>query len=125
VGSRIAAGIYNQGIKEQHRLVCFSTLAKCVKSTLEVLKPSLTHLFGNDDSRINKALEAAKFLLGQQPYRPKALFFRSSDTQEGQNLGSLSPTLGRRSPPTSPGPREKAPALPPGRGRASRRSDSY
>jgi hypothetical protein len=65
VGSRIAAGIYNQGIKEQCHLVCFPPAAKCVKSTLEVLKPSLTHLFGDDDSCIDKALEAAKFSPGQ------------------------------------------------------------
>jgi hypothetical protein len=88
LGSRIAAGIYNQGIKEQRRLVCNSTAAKCVKSTLEVLKPSLTHLFGDDDSRIDKALEAAKFSPGQQPYRPKAPFYRSSDTQEGRGRKS-------------------------------------
>ena len=88
VGSRITAGIYNQGIKEQRRLVCNSNAAKCVKSTLEVLKPSITHLFGDDDSRIDKALEAAKFSPGQQPYRPKAPFYRSSDTQEGRGRKS-------------------------------------
>jgi hypothetical protein len=33
VGSRIAAGVFNQGIKEQRRLVCDSPAAKAVKST--------------------------------------------------------------------------------------------
>jgi hypothetical protein len=60
-GSRIPAGVFNQGIKEQRRLVCDSPAAKHVKSTLEVCKPSLSHLFGDDDTRLNKALEAAKF----------------------------------------------------------------
>jgi hypothetical protein len=83
VGSKIAAGIYNQGIKEQRRLVCNSNAAKCVKTTLEVLKPSLTHLFDDDDSRIDKALEAARFSPGHQPYRPKAPFYRP-DTQGGR-----------------------------------------
>jgi hypothetical protein len=80
VGSKIAAGIFNQGIKEQRRLVCDSPAAKAVKST-EVCKPSLTHLFGDDDTR----LEAAKFSCYQSsPYRPKAPFhFCSSDSQEG------------------------------------------
>jgi hypothetical protein len=88
VGSRIAAGIYNQGIKEQHRLVCDSLVAKHIKSTLEVLKPSLSHLFGDDDSRIDKALEAVKFSPGLQSYRPKAPYFRSSYSQEGRNRRS-------------------------------------
>jgi hypothetical protein len=88
VGSRIAAGIYNQGIKEQRRLVCDSPAAKHIKSTLEVLKPSLSHLFRDDDSRIDKALEAAKFLPGLQSYRPKAPYFCSSDSQEGRNRWS-------------------------------------
>jgi hypothetical protein len=61
VGSKIAAGIFNQGIEEQRRLVCDSPAAKAVKSMLEVCKPSLTHLFGDDDMRLDKALEAAKF----------------------------------------------------------------
>jgi hypothetical protein len=88
VGSKIAAGVFKQGIKEQRRLVCDSSEAKHVKSTLEVCKPSLTHLFGDDDSRIDKALEAAKFSHGLQPYRPKAPYFRSSDSQEGRNRRS-------------------------------------
>jgi hypothetical protein len=84
-GARIAAGVFNQGVKEQRRLVCNSPEAKAVKSTLEVCKPSLSHLFGDDDSRLDKALEAAKFSRYQSaPYRPKAPFhFRSSDYQEG------------------------------------------
>jgi hypothetical protein len=85
-GVRIAAGVFNQGIKEQRRLVCDSPAAKAVKSTLEVCKPSLSHLFGDDDTRLDKALEAAKFSRYQPvPYRPKAPFhFRSSDSQEGR-----------------------------------------
>jgi hypothetical protein len=38
VGSRIAAGVFNQGIKEQRCLVCEAPAAKQVKSTLEVLQ---------------------------------------------------------------------------------------
>jgi hypothetical protein len=86
VGSKIAAGVFNQGIKEQRRLVCNSPAAKPVRTTLEVCRPSLTHLFGNDDTRLDKALEAAKFSPGLQPYRPKAPFhFCSSDSQEGRD----------------------------------------
>jgi hypothetical protein len=92
VGSRIAAGVFNQGIKEQRRLVCDSTAAKSVKSTLEVCKPSLTHLFGDNDSRLEKALEAAKFSPGLQPYRPKSPYhFRSSDSQEGRDKRRKTP----------------------------------
>jgi hypothetical protein len=85
VGSRIAAGVFNQGIKEQRRLVCDSPAAKHVKLMLEVCKPSLSHFFGDDDTRLDKALEAAKFSPGLQSYRPKAPYFRSSDSQEGRN----------------------------------------
>jgi hypothetical protein len=86
VGSRIAAGVFNQGIKEQRRLVCDSPV-KAVKSTLEVCKPSLSHLFGDDNTRLDKALEAAKFSRYQfSPYRPMAPFyFRSSDSQDGRD----------------------------------------
>jgi hypothetical protein len=97
VGSKIAAGVYNQGIREQRRLVCNATAAKCVKSTLEVLKPSLTHLFDDEDSRIDKALEAARFSPGHQPYRPKAPFYRP-DSQGAR---------GRKSKPYYPGPRQQ------------------
>jgi hypothetical protein len=67
-------------------LVCDSPAAKAVKST-KVCKPSLTHLFGNDDTRLDKALEAAKFSRYQSaPSRPKAPFhFRSSYSQEGRD----------------------------------------
>jgi hypothetical protein len=86
VGSRITAGVFNQGIEEQRLLVCDSLTAKAVKSTLELCKPSLTHLFGEDNTRIKKALEAAKFRLYQaSPYRSKVpSYFRSSDSQEGR-----------------------------------------
>jgi hypothetical protein len=65
IGSKIAAGIFNQGIQEQRDLVCVSTFAKSICSTLELFKPSLTHLFGGDESRIDKGMEAAKY----QPYQ--------------------------------------------------------
>jgi hypothetical protein len=87
VGSRIVAGVFSQGTKEQRRLVCESTQAKSIKSSLEVCKPSLTHLFGDDESKIDKALEATKFYQGMhglQPYRPKAPYFRSPDSQGGR-----------------------------------------
>jgi hypothetical protein len=70
VGSKIAASVFNQGIEDQRLLVCDSPAAKAVKSTLELCKPSLTHLFGDNDTRIDKALEAAKFSRYQAaPYR--------------------------------------------------------
>jgi hypothetical protein len=84
--SKIAAGVFNQGIEDQIHLVCDSPAAKAVKSTLELCKPSLTHLFGDDDSRLDKALEAAKFSHFQTtPYRSKAPYFCSSVYQEGQD----------------------------------------
>jgi hypothetical protein len=63
-------------------LVCDSLAAKAVKSMLEVCKPSLTDLFGDNDTRLDKALEAAKFSRYQSaPYRPMAPFhFSSSDS---------------------------------------------
>jgi hypothetical protein len=87
VSLKIAAGIFNQGIEDQRHLVCDSPAAKAVKSTLELCKPLLTHLFGDDDSRLDKALEAAKFSRFQSaPYRPKApSYFRSSNSQEGRD----------------------------------------
>jgi hypothetical protein len=83
VGSKLAAGIVNQGIEEQRVLVCDSPAAKAVRSTLELCKPSLTHLFGGDETGIEKAMEAAKFRPYQAaPYRSKApSYFRSSDSQ--------------------------------------------
>jgi hypothetical protein len=87
VGSRIAAGVFSQGTKEQRRLVCDSTQVKSIKSSLEVCKPSLTHLFGDDESRIDKELEATKYFQGAhglQSYRPKAPYFRSPDSQGGR-----------------------------------------
>jgi hypothetical protein len=78
VGSRIAAGVFNQGAKEQRRLVCEATETKKIKTSLEVCKPSLTHLFGDDESRIDKALEATKYYQGAhglQAYRSKAPYF--------------------------------------------------
>jgi hypothetical protein len=87
MGSRIATSVFNQGIEKQRLLVCDSPAAKAVCSTLELCKPSLTHLFGKDDSRIERALEAAKYKPYQAaPYRSKApSYFRSSDSQEGRD----------------------------------------
>jgi hypothetical protein len=64
IGSKIAAGIFNQGIQEQRDLVCVSTSAKSICSTLELCKPSLTHLFGGDESRI-RCGELAHAALGK------------------------------------------------------------
>jgi hypothetical protein len=82
-----AAGIFNQGIEEQRVLVCDSSAAKAVRSTLELCKPSLTHLFGGDESRIDKAVEAAKYSPYQAAhYRSKTpSHFHSSDSQEGRD----------------------------------------
>jgi hypothetical protein len=87
VGSGIAAGVFNQGIEDLRHLVCDSTTAKPIRSTLECCKPSLSHLFGDDEARIEKALEAVKFRPHQAaPYRHKApSYFRSSDSQEGRD----------------------------------------
>jgi hypothetical protein len=87
VRSKIAAGIFNQGIQEQRDLVCESTSAKSIRSTLELCKPSLAHLFGGDESRIDMVVEVAKFWPYQAaPYRSKApSSFRSSDSQEGRD----------------------------------------
>jgi hypothetical protein len=87
MGSKIAAGIFNQGIEEQRLLVCGSSAAKAVRSTLELCKPTITHLFGRDESRIEKAVEAVKYRPYQAaPYRSKApSHFHSSDSQEGQD----------------------------------------
>jgi hypothetical protein len=78
VGAGIAAGVFNQGIE--------SNAAKNFCSMLEVCKPSLTHLFGNDEDRIEKALDAAKYRPYQTaPYRSKASsssFYRPSGSQE-------------------------------------------
>jgi hypothetical protein len=87
VGSRVAAGVFNHGIEDLRLLVCDSPAAKPIKSTLELCKPSLTHLFGEDDARIEKALEAAKYRPHQvAPYHSKVpSYFCSSDSQEGRD----------------------------------------
>jgi hypothetical protein len=73
VGSGIAAGVFNQEIEDLRHLVWESNAAKPICSTLEVCKPSLTHLFGNKEDRIEKALDAAKHRLYQAaPYCSKA-----------------------------------------------------
>jgi hypothetical protein len=86
MGSRIAAGSFNQGIEDLRHLVWESTAAKQIRPTLELCKPSLTHLFG-DDTRVEKALEAAKFKPYQaNSYRSKSSSRpRSSDAQEGKD----------------------------------------
>jgi hypothetical protein len=83
VGSDIAAGFFNQGVKDLRHLVWESPLSKAVKPTLEVCPPSLTHLF-NNNVRIREALEADR----RRPYqagsfRPKQSFPRSSKPQQG------------------------------------------
>jgi hypothetical protein len=52
VGSGIATGVFNQGIEDLRHLLWESSAAKPIRSTLEVCKPSLTHLFGNEKDRI-------------------------------------------------------------------------
>jgi hypothetical protein len=99
VGSKIAAGIFNQGIQEQRDLVCESTSAKSICSTLELCKPSLTHLFGGDESCIDKAVETAKFRpYHAPPFRPKApSSFCSSGSQEGRDYKKAPYSKGKRS----------------------------
>jgi hypothetical protein len=99
MGSKIAAGIFNQGIQEQRDLVCDSTSAKSVCSTLELCKPSLTHLFGRDESCIDKLVEAAKFRPYQaSSFRPKApSSHRSSGFQEGQYSKKAPYSKGKKS----------------------------
>jgi hypothetical protein len=90
MGSRVAADSFNQGIEELRHLVWNSTAAKPIHPTLELCKPSLSHLFG-DDARIEKVLEAAKLnflqnkLYQAAPYRSKSSYWLSSDAQEGQD----------------------------------------
>jgi hypothetical protein len=83
VGFRIAAVSFNQCIDDLRRSVWESTAAKPIRPTLELCKPSLTHLFG-DDTCIK---EAAKFKPYQATsYRPKSSSNpRSSDAQEGKD----------------------------------------
>jgi hypothetical protein len=84
VGSGIAAGVFNQGVEDLRHLVWESPSAKPIRSTLEVCKLSLTHLFGDDEDRIEKALEAAKDRPYQAaPYCSKASL--SSGSQEGHD----------------------------------------
>jgi hypothetical protein len=86
MGSRIDAGSFTQGIEDLRHLVLESTAAKQIRPTLEVCKPSLTHLFG-DNALIKEALEVAKFKPYQATsYRPKSSSSpRSSDAQEGKD----------------------------------------
>jgi hypothetical protein len=86
VGSRITAGSFIQGIEDLRHLVWESTAAKPIRPTLELCKPSLSHLFG-DNTRIEKALEAAKFKPYQATsYRPKSSSHPcSSNAQEGRD----------------------------------------
>jgi hypothetical protein len=87
VGSRVAAGVFNQGIEDLRLLVCDSPAAKPIKSTMELCKPSLTYLFGEDDARIENGLEVAKYRpLQAAPFRAKASsYFCSSHSQEGRD----------------------------------------
>jgi hypothetical protein len=51
-----------------------------------VCKPSLTHLFGNDEHHNEKALDAAKYQA--TPYRSSSSssFYRPSGSQEGRDF---------------------------------------
>jgi hypothetical protein len=135
VGSGIAAGVFYQGIEDLRHLVREPYSAKPIRSTLEVCKPSLTHLFDDDEDPIEKALEAAKHRPYQAaPYRPLPPL---TAPRRLRLLSTALPALRRgatirrsliRSPTrkrTTTGPREKATALPPRRGRARRRSESF
>jgi hypothetical protein len=98
VGSRIAAGSFNQGIDDLRQLVWESAAAKPIRPTLELCQPSLTHLFG-DDSYIKEALKAAEF----KPFQASS--FRSkiysnpctSDSQEGKSWKKKAPKKNNRS----------------------------
>jgi hypothetical protein len=71
VGTSIAAGSFNQGIDDLRHQVWESTAAKCVRPTLELCPPSLTHLFG-DDLRVKEAMEAERRRPYQAaPFRPR------------------------------------------------------
>jgi hypothetical protein len=119
VGSRIVAGIFNQGIEEQRVLVCDSPAAKAVRSTLELCKPSLTHLFGGDESRIEKAMEAAKLGHIRPPLTaPRRLHTFAPPTPRRGGTVRRRPTQRSLLNPT--GPQEKPTALPPRGGRAIR-----
>jgi hypothetical protein len=89
MGFGIAAVVFNQGIENLRHLVWESNSAKPICSTLEVCKPSLTHLFSDDEYRIEKALEAAKHRPYQAaPYCSKASsssYYRPSGSQEGRD----------------------------------------
>jgi hypothetical protein len=128
LGSKIAAGIFNQEIEEQRRLVCDSPAAKAVKSTLKVCKPSLTHLFGDNDMRLDKVLEAAKFSFTNTSLlltAPRLPFTSAPPAPRRDATRGRSPTKSPTSSLTSLGPREKTKALPPRRGRASRINKSF
>jgi hypothetical protein len=98
VGSRIAAGSFNQGIDDLRHLVWESSAAKPIRPSLELCQPSLTHLFG-EDSRIKKALDAAKF----KPYQASSFRSktysnpRTSDSQEGKSWKKKAPKKNNRS----------------------------
>jgi hypothetical protein len=88
-------------------------------------KPSITHLYGGDDVRIKEALEAVKHRPYQaSSFRSKAPFhFRSSDSQEGQDRKKT--PYSKKPIRRETRPREKPTAVPPRRGRARRRSESF
>jgi hypothetical protein len=93
VGSRIAAGSFNQGIKDLRHLVWESTSAKPIRPTLELCQPSLTSYLFGDDARIKEALEAAKYKPYQAaPFHPKSYFNPgTSDSQEGKSWRKKAP----------------------------------
>jgi hypothetical protein len=108
VGSRIAAGSFNQGIEDQRHSVWESTAAKPIRPTLELCQLSLTHLFG-DDARIKEALEAAKYKPYQAaPFRPKSYSNpRTSDSQVGKGWRKKTPGSRSRSAGKANGPASK------------------
>jgi hypothetical protein len=115
VGTEIAAGSFNQGVDELRHLVWELPLSKVVRPTLELCPPSLTHLFG-DDARIKEALEAA-------PSVPSRSTIHALIRARCGRLRSQSPLRDPEASPHTPAMQEKAPALPPRRGRARRVSE--
>jgi hypothetical protein len=67
MGSKIAAGMFNQDVVELSDVVTSISPGKDIRSTLQVCKPSLTHLFGDEGGPIETALDAIKHSLPRAP----------------------------------------------------------
>jgi hypothetical protein len=82
VGSRIAAGVFNQG--SNYSWSATPSQPMPLNRHLNFESPLSPIFFGEDNSRIEKALEAAKYRPYQAAtYRSKVpSYFRSSDSQE-------------------------------------------